>query len=122
MQPSLICIAPACRASFSINEVIYNCPKCGGLLEAKYDFSDIDVHLLKRVWRERRMENNPLDQSGVRRYRELFPFGLTVADLSPAIRPVAMSLQHVAARQELRALMTALGISGFSDGEQIAAE
>jgi len=55
-------------------------------------------------------------------YRELFPFGLTVADLSPQIRPVAMSLQHVAARQELRALMTALGLSGFSDGEQIAAE
>jgi len=55
-------------------------------------------------------------------YRELFPFGLTVADLSPRIRPVAMSLQHVAARQELRALMTALGLSGFSDGEQIAAE
>ncbi|HLZ77587.1 division plane positioning ATPase MipZ [Phenylobacterium sp.] len=55
-------------------------------------------------------------------YRELFPFGLTVADLSPAIRPVVMSLQHVAARQELRALMTALGLSGFSDAEQIAAE
>jgi chromosome partitioning protein len=55
-------------------------------------------------------------------YRELFPFGLTVADLSPTIRPVAMSLQHVAARQELRGLMTALGLSGFSDGEQIAAE
>ena len=55
-------------------------------------------------------------------YRELFPFGLTVADLSPSIRPVAMSLQHVAARQELRALMGALGLSGFADGEQIAAE
>jgi chromosome partitioning protein len=55
-------------------------------------------------------------------YRELFPFGLTVADLSPSIRPVVMSLQHVAARQELRALMTALGLSGFSDAEQIAAE
>jgi len=55
-------------------------------------------------------------------YRELFPFGLTVADLSLGVRPVAMSLQHVAARQELRALMTALGLSGFSDGEQIAAE
>ena len=55
-------------------------------------------------------------------YRELFPFGLTVADLSPKIRPVAMSLQHVAARQELRALMSALGLTGFSDGEQIAAE
>ena len=43
-------------------------------------------------------------------YRELFPFGLTVADLSATIRPVAMSLQHVAARQELRALMGALNL------------
>ena len=52
-------------------------------------------------------------------YRELFPFGLTVADLSSSIRPVAMSLQHVAARQELRALMGSLGLEG---GEQIAAQ
>lgn len=55
-------------------------------------------------------------------YRELFPFGLTVADLSPTIRPVAMSLQHVAARQELRALMTALGFNGLDGAERIAAE
>jgi chromosome partitioning protein len=44
-------------------------------------------------------------------YRELFPFGLTIADLSATIRPVAMSLQHVAARTELRSLMGALGLS-----------
>ncbi len=43
-------------------------------------------------------------------YRELFPFGLTVADLSPTIKPVAISLQHVAARQELRALMASLNL------------
>ncbi|WP_297695260.1 division plane positioning ATPase MipZ [Phenylobacterium sp.] len=55
-------------------------------------------------------------------YRELFPFGLTIADLSPAIRPVSMSLQHVAARQELRALMAALGLSGFAEVQPIAAE
>lgn len=55
-------------------------------------------------------------------YRELFPFGLTVADLSPTIRPVAMSLQHVAARQELRALMVALGFNGLDESEKIAAE
>ncbi|WP_309093165.1 division plane positioning ATPase MipZ [Phenylobacterium sp.] len=55
-------------------------------------------------------------------YRELFPFGLTVADLSPTIRPVAMSLQHVAARQELRALMGALGFTGLDESEKIAAE
>ncbi|RZJ31702.1 MAG: ATPase [Brevundimonas sp.] len=45
-------------------------------------------------------------------YRELFPFGLTVADLSPEVRPVAVSLAHVAARQELRNLMQALGLEG----------
>ncbi len=47
-------------------------------------------------------------------YRELFPFGLTVADLSNDIRPVAVSLAHVAARQELRNLMQALGLDGGS--------
>ena len=55
-------------------------------------------------------------------YRELFPFGLTVADLSTTIRPVAMGLQHVAARQELRALMAALGFTGLDESERIAAE
>ena len=45
-------------------------------------------------------------------YRELFPFGLTVADLSSDVRPVAVSLAHVAARQELRNLMQALGLEG----------
>jgi chromosome partitioning protein len=43
-------------------------------------------------------------------YRELFPFGLTVADLSNDIRPVAVSLAHVAARQEMRNLMKAMGL------------
>ncbi len=43
-------------------------------------------------------------------YRELFPFGLTVADLSPKVRPIPVALSHVAARQELRALLHALGL------------
>ncbi len=43
-------------------------------------------------------------------YRELFPFGLTIADLSADVRPVAVSLAHVAARQELRAMMVAAGL------------
>ena len=55
-------------------------------------------------------------------YRELFPFGLTIADLSAAIRPVAMSLQHVAARQELRALMGALGLGDVGGAELLAAQ
>ena len=74
MQPSLACFNAACHARFDINDVIYNCPKCGGLLEAQYDFTGIDAAALKRTWRERRMSNAPLEQSGVWRYRELFPF------------------------------------------------
>ena len=55
-------------------------------------------------------------------YRELFPFGLTVADLSPTVRPVQVSLSHVAARQELRSIMAALGLEAFADGGAAAAE
>jgi chromosome partitioning protein len=44
-------------------------------------------------------------------YRELFPFGLTVADLGPTVRPVPVSMGHIAARQELRALMVDLGLA-----------
>ncbi len=43
-------------------------------------------------------------------YRELFPFGLTVSDLSATVRPVQVSLAHVSARQELRGLMADLGL------------
>ena len=55
-------------------------------------------------------------------YRELFPFGLTVADLSSKVRPVAVSLSHLAARQELRALMHGLGLSDYSGDELLAAQ
>ncbi len=53
-------------------------------------------------------------------YRELFPFGLTIADLSATIRPVAVSLSHVAARQELRAIMQALGLEAYADPGAVA--
>ncbi len=48
-------------------------------------------------------------------YRELFPFGLTVADLSAKVRPVEVSLTHIAARQELRQLMADLGLEETAD-------
>src|SRR5579863_2536911 len=70
----LVCFNPACRARFAITEVLYNCPKCGGLIEAGYAAPDADAAALKRTFRDRRLSNSPLDQSGVWRYRELFPF------------------------------------------------
>lgn len=54
-------------------------------------------------------------------YRELFPFGLTVADLSAAVKPIPVSLGHIAGRQELRSLMQSLGLDGLGSGT-LAAE
>ena len=74
MLSELVCIEQNCRSRYEITEVIYNCPKCGGLLEAGFANPEIDVASLKSIWRERRKCNQPLDQSGVWRYRELLPF------------------------------------------------
>jgi threonine synthase len=71
-QSELVCFNADCRARYAITEVLYNCTKCGGLLEASYQ--GIGADGLKRIFRERRMSNAPLDASGVWRYRELFPF------------------------------------------------
>ncbi len=74
MPAQLACFNERCRARFSIAEVIYNCPKCGGLLEAVYDPPTRPAAEMKSVWRARRTSNAPLDQSGVWRYREFIPF------------------------------------------------
>jgi len=70
----LVCFENNCRARFPITEVIYNCPRCGGLLEVIYPDEQLDPERLKKLWRERRMDNHPLNQSGVWRYREMIPF------------------------------------------------
>ena len=75
------CFNTACGARYAITDVLYNCPRCGGLIEARYDFADFDAPGLKKIWRERRMSNAPLDQSGVWRYRELFPFVANEQDI-----------------------------------------
>src|SRR3954470_21480596 len=84
MPAELVCFEERCRARFPITEVIYNCPQCGGLLEAAYPDPPAPAAELKKLWRERRMSNAPLDQSGVWRYREAIPF------LEPADRIVTL--------------------------------
>jgi len=69
----LVCFNDGCRARYAITEVLYNCPKCGGLMEAAYGATQ-QAESLKKIFRERRLNNTPLDQSGVWRYREMFPF------------------------------------------------
>ena len=74
MPAELACFEERCRARFPITEIIYNCPRCGGLLEAVYPAPEGHPADWKRMWRDRRMSNTPLDQSGVWRYRELIGF------------------------------------------------
>ncbi|MGC8795269.1 MAG: threonine synthase [Bryobacteraceae bacterium] len=74
MPAYLACFEPACRARFEISDVIYTCPRCSGLLEVAYDGPRPPAAVLKQLWRSRRLENTPLDRSGVWRYREMLPF------------------------------------------------
>lgn len=74
MPAELACIEPACRARFPVTEVIYTCPRCDGLLEVACSGPSVPAPSLRRLWRERRLNQSPLDRSGVWRYRELLPF------------------------------------------------
>ena len=70
----LMCFNRDCGKCFSVDEVLYECPECGALLEAVNDFSDIEPTELIRCWQQRRLSRDPLDVSGVWRYREILPF------------------------------------------------
>ncbi len=74
MPSVLACLNTACSSAFSIDDVIYSCPKCGSLIEYRDEGLDLDPQQTARLWRARRMSNAPLDQSGVWRYRELLGF------------------------------------------------
>jgi len=74
MTAELICFNHECRKRYAVTEILYQCPACGGLLEAHYEGPRAEPAALKNLWRERRMSNAPLDQSGVWRYREMIPF------------------------------------------------
>lgn len=69
------CIHPDCRATFDILQTLTSCPKCGSLLDVNYDWNRTPVPGSMREF-ERRWSNrlNPVDYSGVWRFRELLPF------------------------------------------------
>jgi threonine synthase len=71
MPAALVCFEPSCRTRYATTDVLYNCPRCGGLLEAVIDYDLEDAHSWKDRWRRRRLSNQPIDASGVWRYREM---------------------------------------------------
>lgn len=69
------CIAPLCRATYDVSDVLTACPDCGSLLDIDYEWDRLPVPKSLRDfearWANRR---NPLDFSGVWRFRDLLPF------------------------------------------------
>ncbi|MCZ6484642.1 MAG: threonine synthase [Acidobacteria bacterium] len=68
------CINQSCQKEFDISRKLYQCPDCSDLLDVVKNYSSIDVPKLKKLFRQRRASNDPLDISGVWRYREFLPF------------------------------------------------
>ncbi|MEW5979171.1 MAG: threonine synthase [Acidobacteriota bacterium] len=74
MSAHLVCIEQSCQHRSPGASKIYVCPACGGLLDVTYDFQIADPVQLKETFQHRRLSNDPVDLSGVWRYRELLPF------------------------------------------------
>ncbi|HZZ82030.1 MAG TPA: hypothetical protein VFE62_26255, partial [Gemmataceae bacterium] len=72
------CILPGCGATYGIDEVRVACSACGSLLDVAYDWERArppnSWQFFEQKWSRR---YDPLDFSGVWRFRELFPFALT---------------------------------------------
>lgn len=69
------CINPDCGAEFDCGQVFFKCPNCGELLDALYNWDKIEVpgrlSDFGKRWANRA---NPLDLSGVWRFRDLLGF------------------------------------------------
>jgi threonine synthase len=69
------CIEPDCRSRYDIDERIYVCPRCGGLLDIEQvGRTSLDPASLRQLWRDRRRSFETRDRSGVWRFREVLPF------------------------------------------------
>jgi threonine synthase len=70
------CAEPECGAQYGINERLYVCPQCGGLLDAESGAAGaaFDAEELRAAWTARLSSPDARVHSGVWRYRELLPF------------------------------------------------
>jgi len=82
----LRCTECGARIAGSAVNSIFRCPDCNGLYDVLYPWSPVtgadagksgdklpNPNALKWLWQERRTSTMPVDQSGVWRFRELFP-------------------------------------------------
>jgi threonine synthase len=69
------CITPDCHAEYQLDERLYVCSRCGGLLDVdRSEPSAVDPTTLRQLWRQRLSSLETRDRSGVWRFREFLPF------------------------------------------------
>jgi threonine synthase len=69
------CINPDCRTTRSVSETLTACPACGDLLDIEYDWNRLPLpKSLKEIEARWGRRNEPLEFSGVWRFRQLLPF------------------------------------------------
>lgn len=69
-MPSILkCVS--CDATYPIEQNLYTCPACGGLLDVVHDLSSYNGDALRAVFDARLQSWAAVDRSGVWRYREL---------------------------------------------------
>ena len=79
------CIDPKCGSIYRLNERLYVCRRCGGLLDVEKSWEGLpDPSALRELWQARMSSLDARDQSGVWRYRELLPFADDVQIVSLA--------------------------------------
>ena len=92
------CINPACAATYAIQQVLVACPKCGSLLDIRYDWDRLPIPKSLAFFEHRWSTKGSgvqgiLDFSGVWRFRELMPFFRTDDDIV-TIGEGRTNLQH----------------------------
>src|SRR6516164_7938258 len=69
------CINPACSATFAVDETHFACPICADLIDVVYDWGRLPVpRRLQDFQAKWAARSEPLNFSGVWRFRELLPF------------------------------------------------
>lgn len=69
------CIAPQCGATYGVEEILVACQRCGNLLDVVYDWNRAVLPRALSEFEERwRRRHEPLEFSGVWRFRQLLPF------------------------------------------------
>ena len=72
------CIEPDCHSTFDLDERVYVCRHCSGLLDIERSSPlMIGPETLRQQWHERLSSPTAQDRSGVWRFREVLPFAAT---------------------------------------------